>query len=155
MENPIRTRLNDALKAAMKAQDKRSTSTLRLILAAIKDRDIAARSKGNTEGLSDDEILGVLQTMIRQRQELAELYEKGGRPELAAEERAEIVIIESFLPRQMSEDEMDAAIGEVIAACGASSMKDMGKAMAALRTRYAGRMDFARASQRVKERLSP
>ncbi len=155
MDNPIRTRLSDALKTAMKSQDKRSTSTLRLILAAIKDRDIAARSKGNTEGLSDDEILGVLQTMIRQRQESAELYDKGGRPELAADERAEIVVIESFLPRQMSEVEMDEAIGQVIAESGASSMKDMGKAMAALRSRYAGRMDFARASQRVKERLTP
>ncbi len=154
MDTPLRPRLNDALKAAMKSQDKRGTSTLRLILAAIKDRDIAARSKGNTEGLSDEEILGVLQTMIRQRQESAELYDKGARPELAADERAEIVIIESFLPQQMSEAEVNEAIGETIAACGATSMKDMGKAMAALRARYAGRMDFARASQLVKERLA-
>jgi uncharacterized protein len=154
MDDPLRNRLNVALKTAMKAQDKRSTSTLRLILAAIKDRDIAARSKGNTEGLSDEEILGVLQTMIRQRQESAELYDKGGRPELAADERAEIVIIESFMPQQMSESEVDAAIGEAIGACGATSMKDMGRAMAALRARYAGRMDFAKASQLVKKRLS-
>jgi uncharacterized protein len=154
MDDPIRNRLNGALKTAMKAQDKRGTSTLRLILAAIKDRDIAARSKGNTEGLTDEEILGVLQTMIRQRQESAELYDKGGRPELAADERAEIVIIESFLPQQMSESEMNAAVAEVIGACGATSMKDMGRAMAALRANYAGRMDFAKVSQLVKARLS-
>jgi uncharacterized protein len=154
MDAPLRTRLNDSLKAAMKGQDKRGTSTLRLILAAIKDRDIAARSKGNTDGLADDEILGVLQTMIRQRLESAELYDKGGRPELAADERAEITIIESFLPRQMSDDEVSDAIGQVIGECGAASMKDMGKAMAALRSRYAGRMDFAKASALVKEKLA-
>jgi uncharacterized protein YqeY len=154
MEAPLRVRLNDALKTAMKGQDKRAVSTLRLILAAVKDRDIAHRGKGKPEGLTDEEILGVLQTMIRQRHESIELYRKGAREELAAEEEQEIKIIESFLPRQMTEDEMVAAVREVVAETGAASIKDMGKAMAALRERYAGRMDFAKASAAVRAQLS-
>jgi uncharacterized protein YqeY len=154
MEAPLRVRLNDALKKAMKGQDKRATSTLRLILAAVKDRDIAHRGKGKPEGLTDEEILGVLQTMIRQRHESIELYRKGGREELAEEEEQEIKIIETFLPRQMSEEEMIAAVREVVAETGAASIKDMGKAMAALRERYAGRMDFAKASAAVRAQLS-
>src|SRR5262245_28636267 len=106
MDTPLRARLNDTMKTAMKGGDKRVLSTVRLILAAIKDRDIAARGKGNHEGLSDEEILGVLQTMIRQRQEAAEMYEKGNRPELVEQEKGEIVVIEGFLPKQMSESEM-------------------------------------------------
>ena len=154
METPLRSRLRDALTAAMKDKDKRAVSTVRLILAAVKDRDIAARSKGNMEGLTDEDILGVLQTMIRQRQESIELYEKGNRPELVAEERAEIAIIETFLPRQMSEAEVTEAVGAVLAETGAAGMKDMGKAMAALRARYAGRMDFGKASALLRARLA-
>jgi len=138
----------------MKAKDKLAVSTVRLILAAIKDRDIAARGKGNMEGLKDEEILGVLQTMIRQRHEAIELYAKGNRPELVAQEKGEIAIIESFMPRQMSEDEMKAAVAAALAECGATGIKDMGRAMTALRAKYAGQMDFAKASALIKERLA-
>ena len=154
MPSALRARLNDSLKTAMKEQDKRVLSTVRLILAAVKDRDIAARGKGNMDGLSDEEILGVLQTMVRQRQEAAELYEKGNRPELVEQEKAEIAIIESYLPKQMSDAEMKDAIGEVVTETGATSIKDMGKAMAALRAKYAGRMDFGKASGLLREKLS-
>ena len=154
MDIPLRTRLNDALKTAMKAKEALAVSTVRLILAAIKDRDIAARSKGNMEGLADEEILGVLQTMIRQRQESAEMYQKGNRPDLVAQELGEIKIIEGFLPQQMSEAEMAEAIGAVVAETGAAGMKDMGKAMAALRAKYAGRMDFGKASALIRQKLA-
>ena len=154
MPSALRARLNDSLKTAMKEQDKRVLSTVRLILAAVKDRDIAARGKGNMDGLSDEEILGVLQTMVRQRQEAAELYEKGNRPELVEQEKAEIVIIESYLPKQMSDAEMKDAIGRIVVESGATSIKDMGKAMAALRAKYAGRMDFGKASGLLREKLA-
>jgi uncharacterized protein YqeY len=154
MDTPLRGRLNETLKTAMKGQDKKVLSCVRLILAAIKDRDIAARGKGNMNGLTDEEILGVLQTMIRQRQEAAELYEKGNRPELVAQEKGEIAVIEGFLPQQMTEAEMRDAIAAAIADSGAAGMKDMGKAMAALRAKYAGRMDFAKASGLLRERLA-
>ena len=154
MPSALRTRLNDSLKTAMKEQDKRVLSTVRLILAAIKDRDIAARGKGNMDGLSDEEILGVLQTMVRQRQEAAELYEKGNRPELVEQEKAEIAIIESYLPKQMSDAEVRDAIAAALVECGATSIKDMGKAMAALRAKYAGRMDFGKASGLLREKLA-
>jgi len=150
----MRTRLNDALKTAMKEQDKRSVSTLRLILAALKDRDIAARGKGNKDGISDDEILSLLQSMIKQRRESISLYEKGGRMELAQNEAEEIAVIEDFLPEQMSDDEMAAVITAVLGDVGAESLKDMGKAMAALKEKYSGQMDFSKASAMVKERLS-
>ena len=146
----IRHRLNEALKTAVRARDQRSVSTLRLILAAIRDRDIAARGKGNTDGIDEDEILGLLQTMIRQRRESICLYEQGGRVDLVESEEAEIGIIEQFLPRQMDDAAMQAAIDGVIADVGASNLKDMGRTMAALRSRYPGRMDFAKASQWVK-----
>ncbi len=149
----LRTRLTDSLKTAMKSKNERSTSTLRLILAAIKDRDIAAKSKGNKDGVSDDEVLGLLQSMIKQRRESIEMYEKGGRPELAQKEAEEITVIEGFLPKQLSEDELAQAITDVIANVEAESLKDMGKTMGALKEKYTGRMDFSKASAMVKERL--
>ena len=150
----LRTRLNDALKAAMKAKEELSVSTLRLILAALKDRDIAARSKGNRDGIAESELLSLLQSMIKQRRESIAAYEKGGRMDLAQQEAGEIAVIEGFLPAQMSEKEMAAAIDAVIAAVGATSLKDMGKAMAALKQQHAGKMDFGKASALVKARLS-
>ncbi len=149
----LRTRLSDALKAAMKERNERSVSTLRLILAALKDQDIAARGKGNKEGLSDDQILSLLQSMIKQRRDSIKLYEQGGRMELAQREAEEIAVIEEFLPEQMSDDEMAAVITGIIGEVGAESLKDMGKAMGALKEQYAGHMDFAKASAMVKERL--
>ncbi len=149
----LRTRLNDALKAAMKAKETRTLATVRLILAALKDRDIAARGKGNLEGIDEDGILAMLQSMIKQRRESIVLYEKGGRLELARQEAEEITVIEQFLPRQLGEDEMAEAIMAVIEDVEAKSLKDMGRTMAALKERYAGRMDFAKASARVKEQL--
>ncbi len=150
----LRTRLSDALKIAMKGKDAPTVSTLRLILAAIKDRDIAARGKGNKDGVTDDEVLSLLQSMIKQRHESISLYEKGGRMELAQREAEEIAVIEEFLPEQMDDDEMAAVITAVIGDVGATSLKDMGKAMAALKENHPGTMDFSKASAMVKERLS-
>jgi uncharacterized protein YqeY len=149
----LRSTLNDALKAAMRDRDAATTSTLRLILAALKDRDIAARPKGVTTGIGDDEIASMLQGMIKQRRESIELYQKGGRADLVDKESAEIVVIERFLPQQMDESAMAAAVGEVVSAIGATSVKDMGKVMAELKARFAGQMDFAKASGLVKQRL--
>lgn len=149
----LRARLNDSLKAAMKAKDQRAISTLRLILAALKDRDIAARSRGQAEGISDEEIVDMMQKMIRQRQDSIALYEKGGRSELAQQEKEEIEVIQGFLPRQMDPAESQAAVEQAIADVGATGIKDMGRVMATLKERYAGRMDFAKASAMVKERL--
>ena len=149
----LRTRLNDALKAAMKAKETLTMATIRLILAALKDRDIAARGKGNLEGIDEDGILAMLQSMIKQRRESIVLYEKGGRLDLARQEAEEITVIEQFLPRQLGEDEMAEAVKTVIQEVEAKSLKDMGRTMAALKERYAGRMDFAKASARVKEQL--
>tara|TARA_B100000315_G_scaffold97153_1_gene89313 strand:- start:343 stop:798 length:456 start_codon:yes stop_codon:yes gene_type:complete len=150
----LRSRLTDALKGAMKSQNKRAVATLRLILAALKDRDIAARGQGNLKRISDDEILSMLQSMIKQRRESIDLYEKGGRLELARQEGEEISIIEQFLPEQLGQEEMGAAIKEVIAEVDAKNLKDMGRTMAALKDRYAGRMDFSKASSMVKEELA-
>ena len=150
----LRTRLRDALKIAMKGKDAPTVSTLRLILAAIKDRDIAARGKGNKDGVTDDEVLSLLQSMIKQRHESIALYEKGGRMELAQREAEEIAVIGEFLPEQMDDAEMAAVITAVIGDLGATSLKDMGKAMAALKENHPGTMDFAKASAMVKERLS-
>ena len=150
----LRTRLSDALKTAMKGKDGRSVSTLRLILAALKDRDIAARSKGNQDGVSDDEVLGLLQSMVKQRRESIGLYEKGGRMELAQGEAEEISVIEGFLPEQMGEDEMATVITGIVDEVGAESLKDMGKVMTALKEQFAGQMDFGKASAIVKERLN-
>ena len=148
----IRDRIAEGLTQAMKAQDKARLSTLRLVSAAIKNADIEARSQGK-DAPSEDALLGLLQKLIKQRQESAELYDKGARPELAAAERAEIVVIQSFLPQQMSEDETRAAIAEAIKETGAASVKDMGKVMAALKTRHAGKMDFGKASGALKAML--
>lgn len=149
----LRQQLNDALKAAMLAKDARTVSTVRLILAALKDRDIAARSRGVMDGITDDEILQMLSSMIKQRRESISLYEQGGRLELAQQEQDEIGIIERFLPRQLSEAEVAATVAAVVAEIGAQGIKDMGRVMAALKERYAGQMDFAKASGVVKKTL--
>ena len=150
----LRTRLSDTLKSSMKEKNERSVSTLRLILAALKDQDIAARGKGNKEGLSDDQILSLLQSMIKQRRESIKLYEQGGRMELAQREAEEIGVIEEFLPEQMSEEEIATVITGVVDEVGAESLKDMGKVMTALKEQFAGQMDFGKASTIVKERLN-
>ncbi len=150
----LRSRLNDALKDAMKSQDSLAVSTLRLILAALKDRDIAGRGKGNDEGISEDEVLEMLQKMVRQRRDSIEMYTKGGRDELAEREANEITVIERFLPQALGEDEMRAAIDAVIAELDASSIKDMGRVMGELKQRFAGQMDFGKASAIVKETLA-
>jgi len=150
----MREKFNAALKEATLAQDKRRMGTLRLINAAIKDRDIAARGAGQDAGVSDEEILGILAKRIKQRVESAETYEKAGRLDLAQQEREEIEIIASFLPKQLDEAEMAAVCREVVQETGASSLKDMGKCMGALKQRYAGQMDFGKASKLVKEILA-
>lgn len=150
----LRQELNDAMKAAMKAREEQRLSCVRMILAAIKDRDIANRTETSREGISDDEIRQLLQKLIKQRRESAELYDKGGRPELAAAERGEAAIIEGFLPQQMDQAAMAAAVESAVTATGAASVKDMGKVMAHLKERHAGTMDFAAASGLVKARLS-
>ena len=150
----LRDTFNTALKEAMKASDRKRTGTLRLVLAALKERDIAGRTEDSREGISDDEILSLLAKLVKQREDSIALYEKGGRPELAAAEREEIAIIREYLPKQMDEAEAKAAIAAVIAELGAVSMKDMGKVMAALKERFAGKMDFSKASASVKELLS-
>ena len=148
----LRDAINAAVKDAMKAKDERKLSTLRMINAALKNADIEARGQGK-EPLSDDAVLGLLQKMIKQRQESVELYEKGGRAELAAGEREEIAIISAYLPKQMSDDEVKAAISALIAETGAASVKDMGKVVGALKAKYAGQMDFSKASGMVKAAL--
>jgi uncharacterized protein YqeY len=150
----LRAQLTDAMKEAMKAKDAKRLATVRLMLAALKDRDIAARSETSRELLGDDEILGLLAKMIKQREESAKAYDTGNRPELAAGEREEIAIIRSFMPAQMDEAGVAQAAKSVIAELGASSIKDMGKVMAAMKERYAGQMDFARASAIVKACLT-
>jgi len=150
----LRERFNETLKSAMREKDALTLSTVRLILARLKERDIEVRPKGNAEGIAEPEIQQMLQGMIKQRRESIELYEKGGRPELAEKERGEIAIIERFLPQQLSEAEQEAAIKATIAAIGAAGIKDMGRTMAALRERYAGQLDPAKASQIVKKLLT-
>jgi uncharacterized protein YqeY len=148
----LREKINDAVKTAMKAQDKPRLSALRLVNAAIKNADIEAERGGKV--FSEDDVLGLMQKMIKQRQESVEIYDKGGRKDLADAERGEIEVIRGFLPQQMSEAEAKAAIAEVIAQEGATSVKDMGKVMAALKQAYAGKMDFGKASGQVKGLLS-
>ena len=150
----LRNKLNDALKEAMRARDMASVGAIRLILAKLKEVDIAARTETSREGVADDRILSMLQGMIKQRNESVVLYEKGNRPELADKERAEIAVIERFLPQQMDEAAMAAAVRDAIAAAGATTIKDMGGVMAALRAKYAGQMDFAKASATVKKVLA-
>jgi len=149
----LRQELSDALKTAMLGKDARTVSTVRLILAALKDRDIAARPNGLADGIPETEILQMLQSMIKQRRESITIYEQGGRLELAEREAEEIAIIERFLPRQMNADEVAEAIRAVIADIGATGIKDMGRVMAALKERHAGLMDFSRASVVVKSEL--
>ena len=149
----LRDDINTALKAAMKARDERRVSTLRLVNSALKNADIEARGQGR-EPLGDEELLGLIQKMIKQRQESVELYEKGGRPELAQQERDEIAIISAYLPQQLSDDGVKAAIADAIATTGAAGMKDMGKVVGVLKAKYAGRMDFAKAAALIKAALS-
>lgn len=148
----MREQFTTVMKAAMKAGDKRRLATVRMVMAALKDKDIEARGLGKT--VSDEDILGLLQKMVKSRQESAEIYAKAGRPELETQEREEIAIIGEFLPKQMSDDEVKAAITAAIAETGASSMKDMGKVVGVLRAKYAGQIDFGKASGLVKGMLA-
>ena len=147
----LRARFTEEMKAAMRAKEVRRLSTIRLMLDAVQKQDIASKSGD----ISDDEVLTVLGRMIKQREESAATYDTGGRPELAQAERDEIVVIREFMPKQMSADESREAVKAAIAETGAASMKDMGKVMAALKERYAGQMDFGKASGLVKELLTP
>lgn len=149
----MREKISTALKSAMKAREADRLSTLRLIMAAIKDRDIALRGEGNDAGVTDADILGILGRMIKQRHDSARAYEEGGRLELAEQEVAEIGIIEGFLPRQLTEEEAEAAIDAAVSAIGATSIRDMGRVMAELKGRYAGQMDFGSVGPKVKARL--
>ena len=150
----LREKLTEAMKEAMRAKDQAALGTIRLILAKLKDVDIAARTEASREGVADDKILSMMQGMIKQRNESITLYDKGGRADLAEKEKAEIAVIERFLPQQMDEAAVEAAVREAIAAAGATSIKDMGGVMAALKGKYAGQMDFAKASAAVKKALS-
>lgn len=148
----MRDRFNAELKTAMKTGDRRRVDTIRMINAALKDKDIEARGQGKT--VSDDDILSLLQKLVKNRQESLDIYEKAGRTDLATQEREEIAIITSFLPQPLSDAEMEEAIDKTIADTGAGSIKDMGKVLGALKSQYAGRMDFARASAVVKAKLT-
>lgn len=153
MGQGLRERIATGLKEAMREKDATRLSTLRLINAAVKDQDIAARAKGNDAGVDDTEVLAILGKMVKQRQESARAYEEGGRLELAEKERAEIDVIESFLPQALSDEEVQAAVAAAIAEAEASSLRDMGKVMGVLKGRYMGRMDFGSVGPMVKERL--
>lgn len=150
---PLRTQFTDTMKTAMKNGDSTTTATIRLIIAALKERDINARGQGR-EAVEDSEIFSMLQGMVKQRQESAGIYRANSRPELAEKEEAEIKVIEQFLPKQMSDEEVDAAVAKVIADMGATTIKDMGKVMAEVKTKYAGQMDMAKASGVVKSKLA-
>ncbi len=152
-ETMLRDDINNAVKDAMRAKDERKLSTLRMVNSTIKNADIAARGESKPL-LTDADLLAVLQKMIKQRQESVELYDKGGRAELAAQEREEIAIIQAYLPKQMSDDDVKAAISAAIAATGAAGMKDMGKVIAELKGKYTGQMDFGKASGMVKAALT-
>lgn len=149
----LRDAINNAVKDAMKAKDERKLSTLRMVNSSLKNADIEARGQGKPP-LSDEDLLGLLQKMIKQRQESITLYDKGGRPELAAAEREEIAVISAYLPKQMSDEEVNAAIAAIVTETGAAGMKDMGKVIAALKAKYAGQMDFGKASGLVKAALT-
>ena len=150
----LRDKLNDAMNEAMRARDQAALGAIRLILAKLKDVDIAARTEASREGVAEDKILSMMQGMIKQRNESIVLYEKGNRADLADKEKAEIAVIERFLPQQMDEAAVAAAVREAVAAAGATSVKDMGGVMAALKAKYAGQMDFAKASAAVKKALA-
>ncbi len=149
-----RAEINNAMKEAMKNKDQLALATIRLMMAAMKDRDIAARGTGNADGISDAEILSMLQSMIKQRVESAEVYTKGNRPELAAQEMAEIDVIKRFLPQQMSESEVRAKVDALIAELGVKDIKEMGKVMNELKARFAGQLDMGKASGIIREKLS-
>ncbi|MDP2697159.1 GatB/YqeY domain-containing protein [Thalassospira sp.] len=149
----LRSQLSDALKKAVLAKDTVTVTTVRLIIAALKDRDIAARGEGNQDGIPDEEILALLQAMVKQRRESIEMYTKGNRADLADQEASEIVVIEKFLPKQMSDAEIEAAVRGVVADLGATCLKDMGRTMAALRDKFGGQMDFGKAGGVAKKLL--
>ena len=150
----LRATINDALKTAMKAGDKRRVSTLRLMNAAIKDKDILSRTEGHDSALTPDAgLIDLFAKMVKQRQESAAIYEQGGRPELAEAEREEIAIIQSYMPKQLSDDDARAAVAEIIKTVGAAGIKDMSKVMAALKAKYAGQIDMAKAGGMVKALL--
>jgi hypothetical protein len=149
----LRQRLNDDVKTAMKARDQATVSTLRMVLSTLKDRDIAARPSGNMGGIDDAGIVDMLQKMVKQRQESIELYKQGNRQELVDKEQGEIDVIERYMPKKLSEAEASAAIDQVVAELGATSIKDMGKVMAALKERFSGQLDFAKAGGQVKQKL--
>jgi uncharacterized protein YqeY len=151
-ESPMREKITEDLKVAMKAGDRATVDALRLINAALKDKDIEARGAGKT--LSEDDVLALLQKMIKSRQESLDIYEKAGRTDLADKEKSEIAVISRYLPQQLSEAEVAEAVKAAIAEAGATSIKDMGKVVAALKAKYTGRMDFAKASAAVKAALS-
>lgn len=150
----LRTRISTDLKQAMKDKAAERLSTLRLVNAAIKDKDIAARAEGNDEGVGDAEVLAILGKMAKQRTESARAYEEGGRLDLAEREISEIAVIEEFLPRQLSAEETTTAVDAAVAAVGASSIRDMGKVMGVLKGKYTGQMDFGRVGSILKDRLS-
>tara|TARA_R110000765_G_scaffold76402_4_gene149662 strand:+ start:1316 stop:1783 length:468 start_codon:yes stop_codon:yes gene_type:complete len=154
MAMELRTRITDALKQAMKDKAVARLSTLRLINAAIKDKDIAARADGGDDGVGDAEVLAILGKMSKQRIESVRAYEEGGRLDLADRERDEIKVIEEFLPRQLTEDESAKAVDDAIAEVGASSIRDMGKVIGLLKAKYTGQMDFGSVGPKVKDRLS-
>lgn len=149
----LRQAFTDRLREAMKARDRRTISTVRMILAGLKERDVAARGQGNPGGIPDTEIRRMLQTMIKQRRESIALYEKGNRTDLAQQEAEEIAVIESFLPRQLDEGEIEAAARAAITETGAASVRDVGKVMAVLRERHAGALDFGQAGATVRRLL--
>jgi uncharacterized protein len=150
----LRERLDNSLQKGQRAKDTCAVSTLRLILAAIKDRDIAERGQGNADGVDDTQILALLQAMIKQREESIRLYEQGKRPDLVEQEANEIAVIRTFLPPPLSEEETAAAISAIIEETGAASLKDMGRVMAALKERYAGQLDLASVGKKVRKRLT-
>ena len=150
----LRDELNQSLKEAMRARDQQALTTVRLILAALKDRDIQARSEGQGDGIGDDEILDMLTKMVKQRREAMSLYEKGNRQDLVDKEQNEIEVIQRFLPQQLTDAELDAAVLQAIGELEADSVKDMGRVMGVLKQRYAGRMDFGKASGLAKAKLS-
>ena len=149
----LRTKINDALKDAMRAKQGERLSVLRLVNAAIKDRDIAARGEGQPSPVPEDGVIAALAKMVKQRQESARAYSEAGREDLAAKEQAEVAVIEEFLPRQLSEAEAEEAVAQAVAETGAVSVKDMGRVMAVLKARYAGQMDFGKVGPLVKVRL--
>ncbi|TCS62416.1 GatB/YqeY domain-containing protein [Primorskyibacter sedentarius] len=150
----LRTRVNSAMKQAMRDKATARLSTLRLINAAIKDKDIAARGEGNDDGVPDSEVLAILGKMVKQRQESARTYEEGGRVDLAERELAEIEVIEEFLPRKLSDKDVEKAVDDALAEVGADSIRDMGRVMAVLKGKYTGQMDFGAVGPMVKKRLS-